>query len=67
MGIWHLVYILEGRVGWVIVILKKILDTKKLSKSRKEAIDDAIRYFENHRKWMEYDKYLQPVILSAPA
>jgi len=55
----HLVYILEGRVGWVIVILKKILDTGKLSKSRKEAISDVIRYFENHREWMQYDKYLQ--------
>jgi hypothetical protein len=55
----HLLYILEGHVGWVIVILKKIVDTKKFSKSRKKAIMDVIRYFENHREWMQYDKYLK--------
>ena len=55
----HLVSILEGRVGWVIVELRETLNITNVSKSRKKSIKEVIRYFENHREWMLYDKYLK--------
>jgi hypothetical protein len=55
----HLLAILQGRVGRVIGGLKQgILIKGKLKKSQREALKDAITYFENHRKWMRYDEYL---------
>lgn len=55
----HLLSILQGRVGWVIGGLKQILTKRKLKKSQKKAIEEVIRYFENHTKWMHYDQYLK--------
>lgn len=55
-----LLSILEGRVGRVIGGLKQTLKKRtKLSKSKREAIEKVIRYFENHRQWMHYDEYLE--------
>ena len=54
----HLIVILQGRVGRVIGGLKQVLNKRKLKKSKREALHDAITYFENHRKWMHYDEYL---------
>jgi len=55
-----LLSILQGDVGRVIGGLKQTLKKrKKLSKSKQEAIEKVIRYFENHRQWMDYDKYLK--------
>ena len=55
-----LLSILQGKVGRVIGGLKQTLKKqKKLSKSKQEAIEKVIRYFENHRQWMDYDKYLK--------
>ena len=54
----HLIVILQGRVGRVIGGLKQVLGKRKLKKSHRKALQDAIMYFENHRKWMRYDEYL---------
>lgn len=50
--------LLRGRVGYVIGALKLIRAKRKLSKSKREALNDVIRYFTNHRRWMRYDKCL---------
>jgi hypothetical protein len=55
----HLLSILQGRVGRVIGGLKQTMSKQKLKKSQREAIKDALCYFDNHRKWMQYDQYLQ--------
>ncbi|MCP4140805.1 MAG: hypothetical protein GY755_11035 [Chloroflexi bacterium] len=45
-----LLSILQGNAGRVIGGLKQTLTKqKKLSKSKKDAIEKVIRYFENHR------------------
>jgi len=54
----HLLAILQGRVGRVIGGLKQVLNKRKLKKSQRKALQDAISYFENHRQWMRYDEYL---------
>ncbi len=55
-----LLSILQGNVGRVIGGLKQTLKKrKKLSKSKQDAIEKAIRYFGNHRQWMHYDEYLK--------
>ena len=54
----HLITIVQGRVGRVIGGLKQLLRKRKLKKSHRKALQDAIMYFENHRKWMRYDEYL---------
>jgi hypothetical protein len=55
----HLVSILQGKLGRVIGGLKQTLSKQKLKKSQRKALEEAIRYFDNHRKWMQYDTYLQ--------
>ncbi|MGD9822751.1 MAG: hypothetical protein AB7U36_00090 [Desulfobacter sp.] len=54
-----LLSILHGRVGHVIGGLKQSLKKRKLNKKKRETIEKAILYFENHHKWMRYDEYLQ--------
>ncbi len=55
-----LLSILQGNVGRVIGGLKQTLKKrKKLSKSKQQAIEKVIRYFENHRRQMHYDEYLE--------
>ena len=55
-----LLSILQGNVGRVIGSLKQTLTKrKKMSKSKRDAIEKVIRYFENHRQWMDYDEYLK--------
>ncbi len=54
----HLMVILQGRVGRVIGGLRQVLNKRKLKKSQRKALQDAISYFENHREWMRYDEYL---------
>jgi hypothetical protein len=54
----HLLAILQGRVGRVIGGLKQVLNKRRLKNSQRKAVQDALTYFENHRKWMHYDKYL---------
>jgi hypothetical protein len=55
----QLLSILKGNVGRVIGGLKQSLKKNKLSDSKRESIEEVIRYFENHRQWMKYDEYLK--------
>lgn len=55
----NLLSILRGNVGRVIGGLKQSLKKNKLSKNRVKSIEEVIRYFENHRQWMQYDVYLK--------
>ncbi|MCP4216179.1 MAG: ISKra4 family transposase [bacterium] len=57
----HLLSILRGRVGYVIGGLRQTLKKreKTLKDSQKRAIMETIKYFENHREWMKYNKYLE--------
>jgi hypothetical protein len=55
----RLLAILQGRVGTVIGGLKQSIAKRKLTKRKIESLNAVIRYFENHRKWMKYDKYLR--------
>ncbi len=56
----HLLSILKGRIGYVIGGLRQILtkQSKTLNKTKCNAINTAITYFDNHRRWMKYDVYL---------
>jgi len=54
----RLLSILEGRVDSVIRGLKQIMGKRKLKGNKRQALQDAATYFENHREWMDYDKYL---------
>ena len=39
--------------------MKQVLSKrKKIKSSQRKALEDTIRYFENHRKWTRYDEYL---------
>ena len=55
----HLLSLLRGHVGRVIGGLKQTLNKRSLKAGQRKAVEDAIRYFTNHRKWMHYDDYLQ--------
>ena len=55
----HLLSILQGRVGGVIGGLKQTLSKRKLKAAQRKVLGDTIRYFQNHRRWMHYDKYLE--------
>ena len=50
--------LLEGKVGYVIGGIKQMGVKNKLSKSRREKLDKALTYLENHRRFMQYDAYL---------
>lgn len=55
----NLLMILEGRVCDVIDKLRRLLETQKLKKSQRDALNECIGYFNNHLAWMKYDEYLQ--------
>jgi hypothetical protein len=50
--------ILRGRVGYVIGGLRQILAKRKLKKPQRAALEKAITFLDNHRRWMRYDEYL---------
>jgi len=50
--------ILHGRVGYVIGGLRQILTKRRLRKSVRETLAKVITFFQNHRRWMQYDAYL---------
>ena len=50
--------ILCGRVGYVIGGLRQILTKQRLRKSVRETLAHVITFFHNHRRWMQYDRYL---------
>jgi hypothetical protein len=57
----HLTMLLEGKVGYEIGVLRRLLNAhrKTLSKSGKDALTEAIRYFNTNRERMHYDEYLK--------
>ncbi|SLM31421.1 conserved hypothetical protein [Desulfamplus magnetovallimortis] len=57
----RLLSILDGNVGRVIGGLKQIItkNKKKLTKNQIEELEKVITYFNNHKQWMQYDKYLE--------
>jgi hypothetical protein len=50
--------ILRGRVGYVIGGLRQLLTKRRLRKSVQETLAKVIIFFQNHRRWMQYDGYL---------
>ena len=48
--------LLEGKVGYVIGHLRRLLHQTK--KSKRKPLQKAITYFENNRLYMKYDEYL---------
>jgi hypothetical protein len=54
-----LLKLLQGRVGRVIGGLKHTRNKRHVTASQRNALTQAITYFEHHRQWMRYDDYLQ--------
>lgn len=56
-----LTLILSGKVGYVIGALRQRLTKKgrKLSSKKRESVEAAVRYYENHRNYMRYNEYLK--------
>ena len=54
----YLLAILQGRIGGVITGLRIRLAKNKISGKRRDEVEAAIQYFENHRDYMQYDAYL---------
>ena len=50
--------ILRGRVGYVVGGLKQIITKRNLKKGKQKTLEKAITYFEKHKSWMKYNKYL---------
>ena len=54
----YLTMILRGQVGRVIGGLRIRLTKNNIQGGRKKIVQSTITYFENHRDYMRYDKYL---------
>jgi len=50
--------LLEGKVGYVIGHLRRLLTTAKITRAKRQPLEAAISYFENNRQYMKYDEYL---------
>jgi hypothetical protein len=50
--------LLEGKVGYVIGGLRRLIDKHRLVGQRCNTVRSAITYYENNRDHMRYDKYL---------
>lgn len=50
--------ILEGRVGYVIGALKQMATKRKLCGDKKKAVNAAVNYFTNNKRFMKYNEYL---------
>jgi hypothetical protein len=50
--------ILRGRVGYVIGGLRQLVTKRRLRKSVRETLAKVIMFFQNHRRWRQYDVYL---------
>jgi hypothetical protein len=50
--------LLEGKVGYVIGGLRRLIDKHRLVGQRRNTVRSAITYYENNRDHMRYDKYL---------
>ena len=56
----HLRMILDGKVGYVLRNLRRLLDERKkeLGSEKRKTVSAAITYFENNQDHMRYDEYL---------
>ena len=56
----HLRMILDGKVGYVLRNLRRLLEEKKkeLGREKRKTVSAAITYFENNQDHMRYDEYL---------
>lgn len=54
----HLRLLLEGKVGYVIGLYKRMLGERGLRGSRAKTLRETITYFENNKQYMKYDEYL---------
>ena len=54
----YLTMILAGKVGYFIGAVRQIITKSKYSKSKKNKIEQILRYFEKRKKYMKYDEYL---------
>ena len=54
----HLRLLLEGKVGCLIGLYKRLLGQSRLKGSRAKTVRDNITYFENNSQYMKYDEYL---------
>ncbi len=50
--------LLEGKVGRVIGGLRQSVTKRKLSASKRRAVESAANYMHNNRQFMRYDEYL---------
>lgn len=50
--------LLEGKVGYVIGGLRRLLNTSGLSAERRRTVHGCIRYYDNNRSRMKYHEYL---------
>jgi len=55
----QLLSILQGNVGRVTGGMKQTLKKRRLKAYQRKALKTAVKYFENHRRWMKYDEYLK--------
>ena len=53
----YLRMILEGKVGYVIGVFKRL--GRKLTKPKRKSLEKVITYLENNRNYMQYDEYLR--------
>jgi hypothetical protein len=49
---------LEGKVGYVIGLYKRMLVQRDLKGSKAKTVRETITYFTNNRQYMKYDEYL---------
>lgn len=54
----HLRLLLEGKVGCVIGLYKRMLAKHGLKGSRAKTVRENVTYFENNKQYMKYDEYL---------
>jgi hypothetical protein len=54
----HLRLLLEGKVGSVIGLYKRMLPHYGLKGDRAKTVRETITYFENNKQYMQYDEYL---------
>ena len=54
----HLGLLLEGKVGCVVGLYKRLLGQHRLIGGRAKTVRENIAYFENNKQYMKYDEYL---------
>ncbi len=54
----YLIAILQGHIGGVITGLRIRLTKNRIWGKRRDDVESAIQYFENHQDYMHYDTYL---------